>query len=508
MLDLQPFENLFASISRITGLHLDVVHEGEFISAGAAAAKENVLAEELRQLSLQSCSQKNFQQRTIHDRFHLFAVPLTLNGEQIGSLAAHCAAEGQLGALLNSGATPAPCSAIVQETLNNLARHMEFWWTNQHESEEMAEQLAESFEELHLYSNITPQIEAAVMSQKKFQLLLTDLQDIMRVELVFSRFPTNPDLNVFAFRKQGQEAAVKQTAFIDALIGAIPSHTLAKRERYYIVNNSSLAPAYRDLHPSPFRFLAVTIQHGDNAYGWLGLVSFNMEEIFRRSELRLLISIAEQMGFVMKNSALFNELGQFVIDVVRSLVHTIEAKDVYTRGHSERVNQFSMLMAEQMNLSNEEKKFLHWASTLHDIGKIGIPEAILNKPASLSDDEYAAIKSHPETGFAILKPLRPLADSLPGILHHHERYDGTGYPKRLKGNQIPLIARIIAVADTFDAITSDRAYRKTRSTEEALAIITDVAGTQLDPELVSVFKDIPLKESASGGQNDTVPGGG
>lgn len=508
MLDLQPFENLFAGLSRITGLRLDVVHGEELIPAGAPAAEENHLAEELRHLSREACSQNRFQLRTLQDHFHLFAVPLTLNGEQIGSLTAHGAAEGPLDALLRAGSATGPGMEIVQDILNNLARHMEFWWANQQESEEMAEQLAESFEELHLYSQITPQIEAAVMSRGKFQRLLTDLQDILRVEAAFSRFPANPDLNMLDWREQRQKPAAGQPDFADALIGAIPSHTLAKRERYYIVNNSSAVPSYRELHASPFRFLAVAIQHGADFYGWMGFVSFNLKEIFRRSELRLLISIAEQIAFVMKNSALFNELGQFVIDVVRSLVYTIEAKDVYTRGHSERVNKFSMLMAERMNLGAEDRKLLHWASTLHDIGKIGIPEAVLNKPASLSDEEYAAIKHHPETGLSILTPLGPLVNSLPGILHHHERYDGTGYPSHLRGDQIPLIARIIAVADTFDAITSDRAYRDARSTEEALAIITEVAGTQLDPKLVAVMKDIAAGKSPSAGQNGTGCGGG
>ncbi len=507
MLDLQPFENLFAGISRITGLHLDVVHEGEFLSAAPHAVREEILTEGLLRLSRRSCAQKNFQEQAIPG-FHLFAVPLTLNGEPVASLAAHCATAGPLSGLLRCGKAPASGSAMVRDTLDNLARHMEFWWVNQRESEEMAEQLAESFEELHLYSQITPQIEAAVMSQARFRRILKDLQDIMRVDQVFSRFPRSPQLEVFVCQEQEQEATAEQNAFIDVLLGAVPSHTLANRERYYIVNNSSLAPAYRDLHALPFRFLAVAIQHGNDLYGWLGFVSFNMKEIFRRSELRLLISIAEQIAFVMKNSELFSELGQFVIDVVRSLVYTIEAKDIYTRGHSERVNHFSMKIAEQINLSPEDKKTLHWASTLHDIGKISIPETILNKPGSLSDAEYAIIKRHPETGFSILTPLRPLVDSLPGILHHHERYDGTGYPKHLHGTQIPLIARIIAVADTFDAITSDRAYRKARSLAEALAAITDAAGTQLDPELVPVLRDVVMREFASDRQHHAAVWGG
>jgi HD-GYP domain-containing protein (c-di-GMP phosphodiesterase class II) len=504
MMDLQPFENLFAGISRISGLRLDVVQGGEFLSTGnPATQKEDALAEGLRQLALQSCAQKNFQLRTIQDRFHLFAVPISLNGEPPVALTAHCAVKGPPDTPLRSHSTPSPGTQIVQETLTNLASHMECCWTNQRESEEMAEQLAENFEELHLYSRITPQIEAAVMSRQKFQMLLKDLQDIMRVNVAFSHFPNNPALNILTWREREQEATPQQAAFVEALIRTILTPASAKEERYHIVNDSSLVPAYRDLHPSPFRLLAVAVQHGGDFYGWLGFVSSNMEVIFRRSELRLLISITEQLAFVMKNTALFTELGQFLIDVVRSLVYTIEAKDVYTHGHSERVNKFSMLIAEHINLDASERQILHWASTLHDIGKIGIPETILNKPTLLSEDEYATVKSHPEKGHTILAPLAPLLGSLPGILHHHERYDGNGYPKRLEGSQIPLIARIIAVADTFDAITSDRAYRKGRTAAEALAIITAVAGTQLDPTLVAVMKEIVLRESNRDRKNDT-----
>jgi HD-GYP domain-containing protein (c-di-GMP phosphodiesterase class II) len=232
------------------------------------------------------------------------------------------------------------------------------------------------------------------------------------------------------------------------------------------------------------------MRHNDNVYGWLGLVSFNLKEIFRRSELRLLSSMAEQLAVVMANTDLYQDLERFVINVVKSLVYAIEAKDVYTRGHSERVNRYTMLMAEHLQLDEEQKKVLYWASILHDVGKIGIPEAILNKPGPLNDDEYRVIKSHPEKGYDILQPLEQLASSLPGILHHHERYDGGGYPHGVKGEEIPLLARIIAVADTFDAITSDRAYRKGKTAKEALTIIEKVAGTQLDPHLVEVFVDV------------------
>ena len=131
---------------------------------------------------------------------------------------------------------------------------------------------------------------------------------------------------------------------------------------------------------------------------------------------------------------------------------------------------------------------------LHDVGKIGIPEAILNKPLPLTDEEYSIIKTHSQKGCNILEPLEQLASSLPCILHHHEIYDGKGYPHSLKGVVIPLSARIIAVADTFDALTSDRAYRPSKSVKEAVTIPEKAAGTQLDPDLVEVFKKVLMED--------------
>jgi HD-GYP domain-containing protein (c-di-GMP phosphodiesterase class II) len=149
-----------------------------------------------------------------------------------------------------------------------------------------------------------------------------------------------------------------------------------------------------------------------------------------------------------------------------------------------------MLIGRRLELSEKESNDLKWASILHDIGKIGIPERILNKTDRLTDDEFEIIKGHPAKGGKILRPVAQLAGSLSAIIHHHERYDGGGYPNGLKGEDIPLAARIIAVADTFDAINSTRAYRPARKPEEAMAAIEAVAGSQLDPYIVKVFKEI------------------
>ncbi|MBU0464016.1 MAG: HD domain-containing protein, partial [Proteobacteria bacterium] len=278
--------------------------------------------------------------------------------------------------------------------------------------------------------------------------------------------------------------------FVASLIKAVEKSGKALEEGYFIVNNSADERLFSKIHKDPFRFLAVKIMHNEGFYGWLGIFSFNMDDIIKRSELRLLVSIAEQIGVVIANTDLYHNLEDFGINIVKSLIVTIEAKDVYTGGHSERVHHVSMLMAREAGISEEDRKVLNWSALLHDVGKIGIPEAILNKPARLSDKEYSIIKGHPLKGAEIISPLDYLSDSIPGVLHHHEAYDGTGYPSRIKGKEIPLFSRIISVADTFDAITSDRAYRKGASFEKGRKIINEVAGTQLDPDMVEVFNKV------------------
>jgi HD-GYP domain-containing protein (c-di-GMP phosphodiesterase class II) len=214
--------------------------------------------------------------------------------------------------------------------------------------------------------------------------------------------------------------------------------------------------------------------------------------------------MAEQVGLVISNTDLYRDLERFMINMVKSLVQMIEAKDVYTKGHSERVSRYCMRMAEELGLDERLQKDLQWASILHDIGKIGTPESVLNKPGRLTEEEYSHIKAHPGKGATILGPMQPLAGSIPGILSHHERFDGKGYPDGLQGEEIPLVARIIAVADTFDAITSTRAYRPGKTEQEALKIVKECAGTQLDPKLVRVFEHVlktkPLQETSEGSE--------
>ncbi|RME71361.1 MAG: response regulator [Planctomycetota bacterium] len=181
---------------------------------------------------------------------------------------------------------------------------------------------------------------------------------------------------------------------------------------------------------------------------------------------------------------------EMLLQTITSLVTALEARDVYTRGHSENVAEYAVMIARRLPeaFPNEESiARLHLAGKLHDVGKIGVPDAVLLKPGKLDDAEWALMKQHPVTGYEILAPIPSLQDILPGVRWHHERIDGNGYPDGLSGEDIPLMARIIAVADTFDALTSTRPYRNPFTVEKAVAILQEVRGTQLDAQLVDIF---------------------
>jgi hypothetical protein len=172
---------------------------------------------------------------------------------------------------------------------------------------------------------------------------------------------------------------------------------------------------------------------------------------------------------------------------IRSLVRAVEAKDLYTRGHSERVSKASVLIAHQIAMREDRVDALRYAGILHDVGKLGVPTSVLRKSGKLSADEFDAIKQHPVLGLEMVHNIDFLAEAHAGILHHHERMDGRGYPHGLVGDQIPEFARVIAVADAFDAMTSTRSYRDARPVDEALEELKRWAGTQFDPVMVQAL---------------------
>lgn len=208
---------------------------------------------------------------------------------------------------------------------------------------------------------------------------------------------------------------------------------------------------------------------------------------FGTSEASLLSTAAAMTASHASNLSLFQERETLLVNVVRTLVYAVEAKDKYTCGHSERVALYAKRLAEQVGYSEEACELLYLTGLLHDVGKIAINDAILNKPDRLTDEEFAEIQRHPDEGWKILHELQQLSYVLPGVLHHHERIDGKGYPDGLAGQDIPRDGRVLAVADAYDAMTSDRAYRTGMPHEKAMSILRDGSGTQWDSGAIEAF---------------------
>ncbi len=178
---------------------------------------------------------------------------------------------------------------------------------------------------------------------------------------------------------------------------------------------------------------------------------------------------------------------ELFLETIRTLAAAIDAKDPYTRGHSERVASYSMALSRHLGLKQDEVFRIHIAAILHDVGKLGIKDGILNKPGGLSDEEFEVMRQHPSIGAQIMSPIRMLKDIIPGIRNHHETWDGTGYPDRLKGDQIPMVARIIGVADTFDAMTTTRPYQQAMTLEYVIAKMRSMSGSRFDPLVIDAF---------------------
>lgn len=217
------------------------------------------------------------------------------------------------------------------------------------------------------------------------------------------------------------------------------------------------------------------------------MASGKQEGRFSDSDSQLLLTLANQASGVINSSRLFEDLQSSYLSTVQALAAAIDAKDKYTRGHSGRVVKYSELIAKEMGCSSDDIEAVKIAAYLHDLGKIGVDERVLLKPDALSDEDIVHIREHPTISADIVGRVNFLEHVVPLVKHHHERFDGSGYPTGLKGDDIPLGARILAVADSFDAMTSDRPYRQALTTKAAVDELVGGMGTQFDPTVVSAF---------------------
>ncbi len=253
-----------------------------------------------------------------------------------------------------------------------------------------------------------------------------------------------------------------------------------------IVRNELAGVLLGEDYPGLESLLAASIGDRNGRYGWI--VSCNLRYgLYGLVESNLLTTVARMLSTHSQNQRLFHEQDELLIDFVRSLVSTLDAKDPYTRGHSERVALIARRLSEQLGHSEDLQNAIYLSSLLHDIGKVGVDDRILRKPDQLTPEEFEQVQRHPDIGYEILKPLKHLQHILPGVRSHHEAMNGRGYPQGLKGDAIPLMARIIAVADSYDAMSSDRPYRRGMPLERVEEIFRRGAGEQWDRRIVDAY---------------------
>lgn len=266
---------------------------------------------------------------------------------------------------------------------------------------------------------------------------------------------------------------------------------LCERKRPLLVNDLRQHPNLQWLSEHARQLIAVPLQRQDQVLGCLFALDKNSDD-FDSVDAKLLNSIANESAIYLENAMLFEDVHDLMMGLIHSLTSAVDAKDAYTCGHSERVALLTRELARQMRLPEATVDRFYMAGLLHDVGKIGVPERVLQKEGKLTDEEFALIKKHPKIGARILGDIKQIEDIIPGVLHHHERWDGRGYPYGLSGKGIPLMGRVLCLADSFDAMTSSRTYRKALPLEVAIAEIQRSAGTQFDPELAEIFVGIGI----------------
>lgn len=371
-----------------------------------------------------------------------------------------------------------------------------------------ASQIGDNFEELAFLRTMSGHLDMADVSLGKWhvaELVLPLLLPMLRAEALVlvaaDRRDDNPsDVTV------GQPVIWVGPRRIDAETcrSVIEHYRVTAAVQPVVDNRVQLGPLGNQL-PGIAECILTALIQGPAIFGWLLAVNRTHRQFppaegdegwalsnseFGTVEASLLGSVSSMLATHGRNVELFGQKEALLVGVVRAMVSAIEAKDPYTCGHSERVAMVAQLLARQLGLVETDCERIYLSGLLHDVGKIGVRDGVLGKPGKLDADEFAEIRRHPDQGWAILQDLDQLDYAFPGVLHHHESFDGNGYPDGLVGDAIPLAARILAVADSFDAMASNRPYRQGMPHEKVHAILHKGAGQQWDPLVVDAFFQI------------------
>jgi HD-GYP domain-containing protein (c-di-GMP phosphodiesterase class II) len=275
----------------------------------------------------------------------------------------------------------------------------------------------------------------------------------------------------------------KSSAGIDTAIEKLIMETVSDEVPLLISENKGA----RGLPEDILSFMLVPLAIREKVFGVLTACIKKSSLFFTEKDLYYLSFMTNKAAYAIENLALYENIYENLFSTLYAFVKTIEARDPYTQQHSNRVTSIAIVIGKEMGCTSEELDILNFAGHLHDIGKIGIRDAILLKPGIYTEEEHNIIKAHPNIGASIIGQLGLLESEKEIIKCHHERFDGTGYPDGLKNKEIPLLARILSVADVYDAIASDRAYRKKMQKNGIIKTIEEGSGTQFDPDVVDAF---------------------
>ncbi len=352
------------------------------------------------------------------------------------------------------------------------------------ELDSLSGQLANTYEELSLIYQLSSGMRINRRAADFFKQACLDVMDVMGVHgmgvaLMQPASPAEQQEPVLYGSLSLPPGKVHRLA--DQLM-----KVLCGRKSPLLINNLAADKNFSWMAEYARQVIAVPLQRQDQVLGCLFGIDKNVGE-FDSVDSKLLNSIANESAIYLENVMLFDDVHGLMMGLLHSLTSAVDAKDAYTCGHSERVALLSRHLAQEIKLSEHDVERIYMAGLLHDVGKIGVPEAVLQKTGKLTAEEFEQMKKHPQIGARILHDIKQIKDIIPGVLYHHERFDGKGYPSGLAGHDIPQMGRIICLADCFDAMTSNRTYRRALPLEVALTEIRRCSGTQFDPELADAF---------------------
>jgi HD-GYP domain-containing protein (c-di-GMP phosphodiesterase class II) len=349
----------------------------------------------------------------------------------------------------------------------------------QAEIDDLSSQIDQTFEEISLLHNVTTNLQISKSPAELAELCLERMEELVRAEGKAIWLEEGRGGTTFLIDGELPFDEIGLARLISRFEAHEWSRPLVKNH----IEGSLLGADFHGLR----NFVITSISEGTHRSGWIICCNQSAGEEFGTVEASLLNSVATILGTHLRNIDLYSQHDELLLSFVRSLVSTLDAKDPYTRGHSERVALIARRIGQELDLPEEDLKDIYLSGLLHDIGKIGVNDQILQKPGQLTDEEFKQIQKHPMMGYNILSELKNLHHILPGVRHHHENYNGKGYPDSLKGEEIPLMARIMAVADSYDAMGSDRPYRKGMPQESIENIFRRGSGDQWDAAIIDAY---------------------